>query len=104
MATAKSVADTISFQIIEAFRQMMTARQGIERAEPAVEQARENYRLVKARAALGDATSADITDAETALTRAQQDYLTSTYDYLTAIARLEFAMGVPATQSVLRGR
>ncbi len=52
---------------------MITSRRGIERSRPAVTQAEENYRLVKARAKVGDATSAEITEAESTLTRAQQD-------------------------------
>jgi outer membrane protein TolC len=94
MAQAESIADTIAFQVNENYRKMVTARLGIDRARPAVEQARENYRLVRARAIEGDATPSEITDAETALTRAEQNYLNSVYDYLSAIARLEFVMGV----------
>jgi outer membrane protein len=92
-ALADSIADTISFETFEAYRQMITAFRGIELAKPAVTQAKENYRLVKARAAQGDATAAEITDAETALTRAEQDYLNSTYEYLNAGARLDYAIG-----------
>ena len=40
---------------------------------------------------------AEITDAESTLTRAQQDYLNSIHDYLIALARLEYAMGVTPT-------
>src|SRR5262245_15969515 len=97
MAQAETIADTITFQVNESYRRLITARKGIERAKPAVEQAKENYRLVKARAASGDATSSEITDAETALTRAEQHFLNSNYDYLTAIAKLEFAMGTSPT-------
>jgi outer membrane protein TolC len=97
VAQAESVADTIAFQVNEAYRQLVTARLGIERSRPAVEQARENNRLVRARAAQGDATPAEITDAEAALTRAESDLANSTYDYLTAIARLEYAMGATPT-------
>jgi outer membrane protein TolC len=97
MAEAQSIADTIAFQVTEAYRRLVAARRGIDRARPAVVQARENYRLVRARFLQGDATPADITDAETALTRAQDDYLNSLYDYLTAVARLEYAMGSTAT-------
>jgi outer membrane protein len=93
MALADSIADTISFETVEAYRQSITAFRGIDLAKPAVAQARENYRLVKARAAQGDATPTEITDAETALTRAEQDYLNSTYEYLTARARLDYVMG-----------
>jgi outer membrane protein TolC len=94
MAQAESIADTIAFQVNENYRRLVTARLGIDRSRPAVEQARENYRLVRARAAEGDATPSEITDAETALTRSEQNYLNSVYDYLSAITRLEFVMGV----------
>jgi outer membrane protein TolC len=94
MAQAESIADSIAFQVNENYRRLVTARLGIDRARPAVEQARENYRLVRARATEGDATPSEITDAETALTRAEQNYLNSVYDYLSAIVRLEFVMGV----------
>jgi outer membrane protein TolC len=104
VAQAESVADTIAFQVNEAYRQLVTARLGIERSRPAVEQARENNRLVRARAAQGDATPAEITDAESALTRAESDLANSTYDYLTAIARLEYAMGATPTPAALCSR
>jgi outer membrane protein TolC len=94
-AQAESLADTIAFQVNEAYRQLVVARRGIERSKPAVEQAREAYRLLKARFAKGDATPAEVTDAETALTRAEQDSLNSTHDYLTALAKLNFAIGLP---------
>ena len=41
----------------------------------------------------GDATPTDVVDAETALTRAQQSYYQALYDYLTALARIDYAMG-----------
>src|SRR5262245_10820222 len=85
MAQAETIADTIAFQVNEGYRRLITARRGIDRAKPAVEQANESYRLVRARATSGDATSSEITDAETALTRAEQHFLNSNYDYLTAI-------------------
>jgi outer membrane protein TolC len=97
MAQADSIADTIAFQVNQAYRQMVAARKGIERARPAVDQARENYRLVLARDRQGDAIPAEVTDAEAALTRGQQDYASSVYDYLTAIERLQYAMGTTET-------
>jgi outer membrane protein TolC len=97
MAQAESIADTIAFQVTEAYRHLITAHRGIDRARPAVTQSEENYRLVRARAKVGDATSAEITDAESTLTRAQQDYLNSIHDYLIALVRLEYAMGVTPT-------
>jgi outer membrane protein TolC len=101
LAQADSIADTIAFQVNQAFRQLVAARKGIERARPAVEQARENYRLVLARDRQGDAIPAEVTDAEAALTRAQQDYSNALYDYLTALARLEYAMGTTPTPATV---
>jgi outer membrane protein TolC len=97
IAQAESIADTIAFQVTEAYRNMMTARLAIDRSRPAVAQSEENYRLVSARAKVGDATSAEITDAESTLTRAQQANLNAIHDYLVALARLEYAMGVTPT-------
>jgi outer membrane protein TolC len=96
-AQAESIADTIAFQVNQAYRQLVAARKGIDRSRPAVEQSREAYRLVVARSRQGDATPAELTDAEAALTRAEQDYANSIYDYLTALDRLQYAMGTTRT-------
>jgi outer membrane protein TolC len=100
-AQADSIADTIAFQVNQAYRQVVAARKGIERARPAVEQTRETYRLVVARAKQGDAIPAELTDAAASLTRAQQDYYNAVYDYLTALARLEYAMGTAPTPTTV---
>jgi outer membrane protein TolC len=97
VAQAESIADTIAFQVTEAYRNMITARLAIDHSRPAVAQAEENNRLLRARAKVGDATSSEITDAESTLTRAQQAYSNSIHDYLIALARLEYAMGVTST-------
>jgi outer membrane protein TolC len=96
-AQAESIADTIAFQVNQAYRQLVTARKAIDRSRPAVDQTREAYRLVVARSRQGDATPAELTDAEAALTRAEQDYANSVYGYLTAIERIQFAMGTTPT-------
>jgi outer membrane protein TolC len=97
MAQADSIADTIAFQVNQTYRQLVLARKGIDRSRPAVDQARETYRLVVARSQQGDATPAELTEAEAGLTRAEQDYANSVYDYLTAIERLQYAMGTTPT-------
>jgi outer membrane protein len=97
MAQAESIADTIAFQVTQAYRQLVAARKGIERSRPAVDLARETYRLVVARSRQGDATPAELTDAEASLTRSERDYANSIYDFLTAVHRLEYAMGDTAT-------
>ncbi|HEV3084957.1 MAG TPA: TolC family protein, partial [Gemmataceae bacterium] len=100
IAQAESIADTIAFQVTEAYRVLVTARLAIARSRPAVTQAEENYRLVHARARQGDATAAEITDAESTLTRAQQAHLNSIHDYLIALVRLEYAMGVTPSSNM----
>jgi outer membrane protein TolC len=99
MAQAESIADTIAFQVTQAYRQLVAARQGIDRSRPAVEQTRETHRLVLARLREGAAIPAELTEAEAAMTRAQQDYANAGYDYLTALARLEYAMGTTPTDA-----
>ena len=101
VAEADSIADTIGFQVNQAYRQLVAARKGIERSRSAVEQTRETYRLVAARARPGDAIPAELTDAAASLTRAQQDYFNAVYDYLTALARLEYAMGTAPTPATV---
>jgi outer membrane protein TolC len=103
MAQADSIADTIAYQVTEAYHNMITARLAIDRSRPAVAQAEETYRFVKAREERGAALAAEITDAESTLTRAQQAYLNSIHDYLIALARLEYAMGVSPTPGSYSG-
>ena len=97
LAQAEEVADTIAFQVNKAYREVVAARKGIERSRPAVEDARENYRLVRARYRAGDATASDIVEAEATLTRAEEDHLNSLYDYRAALSRLKYAVGVTPT-------
>jgi outer membrane protein TolC len=92
-AQAQVVCDAIAFEVNEAYRDIEAARRSIVLARPAVAQARENLRLVTRKYESGDATPTDIVDAETALTRAEQDMYTARYDYLTALARLDYATG-----------
>ncbi len=94
MAQADSLTDTIAFQVNEAYRQLVVSRRAIERSKAPVEQTQETYRIVKARASVGDAGHAEVIDAETSMTRAEQEYQTSLYDYLMGMAKLEYAMGV----------
>jgi outer membrane protein TolC len=93
LAQAEEIADTIAFQVNRAYLQVIATRKGITRLAPAVTSARENHRLVRARLKAGDATASEVVDAESALTRAEQDYLNSLYDYRTALIRLDYALG-----------
>jgi outer membrane protein len=91
--TAQLVFDDISLEVNLAYRRQAATRERIGLAEPAVEQARENLRLVTVKYKNGDAAPTDIVDAETALTRSVQRLNFAVYDYLAALARLEYATG-----------
>jgi outer membrane protein len=96
VAQAQLVADTIAYEVNQAYYAVDDTRQRIVLARTAIAQAQENLRLIVNKYKAGDATPTDVVDAETAFTRAQQSYYTALYDYLTAIARLEYAMGTTA--------
>jgi outer membrane protein TolC len=100
MAQAESIADNIAFQVNEAYRNAVRSWVGIEDARPAVDQAQENYRLVQLRLREGAALPTEIADAQASLTRAQDNYLNSRYDYLIAMDRLQYAMGVGQTPAI----
>jgi outer membrane protein TolC len=93
VADAQIILDAISLEVNRAFRSELAAGQRIELSRPAVAQAQENLRLIRVKYGNGDATSTDIVDAETALTRSQQRFNSAVYTYLAALARLDYAMG-----------
>ena len=98
IAQAESISDGIAFQVNEAYRMLVTARRAIERSRAPVDQTRETYRIVQARFRQGDATTTEVIDAETAMTRAEQEYQAALFDYLTSLAKLDYAMGTTANQ------
>ena len=105
MAQADSLTDTIAFQVNEAYRQLVVSRRAIERSKAPVEQTRETYRIVKARARQGDASPSEVIEAETSMTRAEYEYQTSLFDYLMGLAKLEYAMGTsPESETNLRAK
>src|SRR5262249_387209 len=95
VAAAQVVFNTITLEVNLAFRSQFATRERIGLAEPAVKQAQQNLRLVRVKYKNGNATPTDVVDAETAATRSEQRYYAAIYDHLTALARLEYAMGSP---------
>lgn len=93
VASAQSVLDAISLEVTLAYYGVTAARERIKLSRPAVAQARENLRLLRVKYSNGTATPTDLVDAETALTRAQQRYLSARYEYLASLAKMEYALG-----------
>jgi outer membrane protein TolC len=93
VADAQNLLDGISLEVNLAYRGAIASAERIELSRTAITQATENLRLVRSRYRQGDATPTDIVDAETALTRSQQRFYSASYDYLTALARVDYAIG-----------
>ncbi|MGE3806233.1 MAG: TolC family protein [Gemmataceae bacterium] len=94
MASAAQVCDQIAYEVRVAYLEMADARERIRLSREAVEQSRENLRVVRSLLEEGDAHATDVVDAELARTRAEQNLATSLYDYQTALAKLAFALGI----------
>jgi len=102
MAQAESITDNIAFQVNEAYRSAVTAwiastthaRRWLRRAR--------TTGSCNCGSARVRPRPTEIADAQASLTRAQQNYLNARYNYLIAMDRLEYAMGVgqtPMTQA-----
>lgn len=92
-AQAKQICDGIAYEVNVAFRGVEDASARIEAARSVFEQARENLRLISSRAREGDATPAELIEAQTSATRSEQTLNSAIYQYQDALARLEFAVG-----------
>jgi outer membrane protein len=93
VADAQTILDAISLEVNLAYRGVVAAGELIALSRTAVVQAEENLRLVRVRYRNGNATPTDIVDSEAALTRSQQRYFSATYTYLSALSRLDYAVG-----------
>jgi outer membrane protein len=95
LANARTILDSIALEVTIAHHGAAANQKLIALSRTAIEQARENLRLVRVKYRNGNATPTDIVDAETALTRSQQRNFAAMYDYLISLARLNYAIGVP---------
>jgi outer membrane protein len=100
MAQAQQICDGIAYEVNVAFRGVEDARERIASARVAYEQASENLRLVTNRFRTGDATPAELVEAHSTETTADQTYNEAFYLYERAILRLEYAVG---TELPIRG-
>ena len=89
----KQTALTIAQQVEQARVNVREAAQRIEAAKIAVASARENYRLAQGRFEVRVGTIIELTDAQLALTQAQQTQAQALADYRIGLARLDLAVG-----------
>ena len=98
LEAGRQVCDGIAFQVKEAYLSINESRERIALSISAVAQAEENLRLINNKYAQTAATPTDVVDAETLVTRSRQNYHAAVYDYLVALARLEYAVGTPVVE------
>lgn len=83
----------ISQEVRDALTNLTNARERLDSATKQVEYATENLRLARIRYQAGEGILLQVTDAETLLTQARNQQVSARYDYLSAYAQLQHALG-----------
>lgn len=89
-----NVKDRVALEVKSAYLSLREAEKHIFVAQKAIEQAEENFRINQERYKEQVATSTDVIDAQTLLTKTKSDYFNALSDYNIALSRLERSMGV----------
>jgi outer membrane protein len=93
----KEVTDLILLEVKQAYLKVLESLKNIVTIEKAIEQAKENLRINQEQYKQQVATSTNVLDAQTLLTRTMANYYTALYDYKIAKAFLFRAAGLPET-------
>ena len=88
------ILDNIHLEVKKAYLRTIEAAEAIITVEKAIEQAKENFRINQERYKEQVATSTDVLDAQTLLSRTMTNYYNALYAFKTAKAALYRAMGV----------
>lgn len=99
----RHLEEQVRLEVQNSLIHLNTARRNIETAERAVHQARENLRITTLQYEQQMATSTEILDAHTFLTRAQSNHFQSVYEYSINLANLERAVGSTDLSAETRG-
>jgi len=92
-AQLKSARDEVIEDVKTALIDVENAMDRRRTAEANVEQAREALRIARVRYTAGLAPNVEVTDAEAALTQARANTVNAAYDYISALAALNRALG-----------
>jgi len=92
--TQKGLANTLKFEVRQAFLKLEEAKESLLSQEKNVEQAQESLRIAELSFEEGMVTVLDVNQAQTALTQAKTNYSQALYDYVVSLAELDKAMGV----------
>ncbi|MDL1987460.1 MAG: TolC family protein [Deltaproteobacteria bacterium] len=87
------ILDNIRIEVKQAYLNTLESEKNITTVKKAIEQAKENFRINKERYKEQIATSTDVLDAQTLLSRTTTNYYKALYDFKIAKASLYKAMG-----------
>ncbi len=85
--------EAISQEVRQAMASLVNAKERLDSATKQVEYTTENLRLARLRYQAGEGILLQVTDAETLLTQARNQEVSARYDYLSAFAQLQHALG-----------
>lgn len=89
------IHDRVIFEVKQAYLNVKESEKNIATVEKAVAQAQESHRITEERYNEQMATSTDVLDAQTLLTRTRTNFYNALYDFEISKAALDRAMGLP---------
>lgn len=89
----QALEDQIALEVRQHYLAAAEAKEKIAVARSAVDQAKENYRITEERFKAGVTTNTEVLDAESLLISAQANLTNAVYDFQSAMARLNRALG-----------
>ena len=92
-AEERSAVLAVNRDVGTAWTELQAAAKNVKLAQAAVEQAEEDYRVVKLRYEAGKAINVEVLDALASMTNAQTNYAQALYEHSTAHDRLNRAVG-----------
>jgi outer membrane protein len=91
---AKELNDQIALEIKNAYLMLQEAEKQIAVSKQVIEQAEENFRIAEERYKERIATSTEVLDAQTLLTKAKSEYANALGDYNINYAKMQRSMGI----------
>lgn len=99
---AAATREQVQLDVRSAYLSLVAAEKNISTTKLAISSAEEDYRISQVRYAAGVGTNLDVMDASDKLTQAKMNYYSALYEYNTAKASLDKAMGIPIEIDVPR--
>ncbi len=90
----QQVGRDIRAQVEEAYLNLTSAKERVSAGTASFEAANNNYQAQKERYAQGLGTTLDLLNAEVQVVTAQSDVVQARYDYYTAVAQMDYALGM----------